>query len=619
MTRDARGRGRRLVRATAVLSASVLAFEIALMRVLLVASWHHFAFLVISLALLGFGVSGTVLALARPWLLRAPARWLFAIVLATAVAMVACTQLAQRIEVEAAIVPALLGGQVARWLLYWGLLTIPFLLGAAGIGLALMAAGDRIGAVYGANLLGSATGAIAAPGLMVLLPPAVLPAATALVALLAAVPLRAWTRPGRAVAWLAVTAGLAGWLLAERPHVRPDPWKDAALLARLQAQGSAWRIAMSHGPRSLVEAWGSDLFHDVPFAGPDTVPPPIAALVQDGHRTGAVLQVDSAAEAAVMDGTLMALPYELAPARPRVALLGATGGANAWLAVRRGASETLFVQPDGRLLEVLRLLRGPPAAPRGGAVLEAPSVRVAVAEPRHFVERPPGRFDVIQLVGLQGTAAGTGGVGGLGQDHLVTVEGLTACLEALTDDGVLFACRGIQTPPRDNVKLLATLVEALRRTGRRPGRHLVVVRDFLGVCTIARSSPWTADDLARVRAACAERQLTPVWFEGIGRDELNRPDALPGPEPGVDWYTEATRRLLSPEAASFIDAWAYDIRPPTDDRPFFHDFCRLGSLGALRDAYGDLWLTRTELAFLFVIAATGAVAVAGAVLILTPL
>ncbi|MHC4949243.1 MAG: hypothetical protein ACYTG1_13475, partial [Planctomycetota bacterium] len=172
---------------------------------------------------------------------------------------------------------------------------------------------------------------------------------------------------------------------------------------------------------------------------------------------------------------------------------------------------------------------------------------------------------------------------------------------------------------RDNVKLLATLVEALRRTGRRPGWHLVVVRDFLGVCTIARSSPWTAGEIERVRAACADRQLTPVWYEGIRREELNHPDALPGPEPGVDWYTEATRRLLSPEADAFIDAWAYDIRPPTDDRPFFHDFCRLGSLGALRDAYGDLWLTRTELAFLFVLAATAAVAVAGAVLILAPL
>ena len=39
-------------------SAGLLGFELSLMRVLLVASWHHFAFVVVSLALVGFGASG---------------------------------------------------------------------------------------------------------------------------------------------------------------------------------------------------------------------------------------------------------------------------------------------------------------------------------------------------------------------------------------------------------------------------------------------------------------------------------------------------------------------------------------------------------------------------------
>ncbi|GAI47516.1 unnamed protein product, partial [marine sediment metagenome] len=40
-----------------LLSAATLLFEITLTRVFSVAQWYHFAFMVVSLALLGFGAS----------------------------------------------------------------------------------------------------------------------------------------------------------------------------------------------------------------------------------------------------------------------------------------------------------------------------------------------------------------------------------------------------------------------------------------------------------------------------------------------------------------------------------------------------------------------------------
>ncbi|MGD9000842.1 MAG: hypothetical protein PVF75_10530, partial [Granulosicoccaceae bacterium] len=47
----------------ALVSASALAYEIILMRLFSIAQWHHFAYMIISLALLGFGASGTFLSL----------------------------------------------------------------------------------------------------------------------------------------------------------------------------------------------------------------------------------------------------------------------------------------------------------------------------------------------------------------------------------------------------------------------------------------------------------------------------------------------------------------------------------------------------------------------------
>src|SRR3989304_5902894 len=51
-----------LLLALLLVSAATLAYELALMRAFSLTLWHHFAYMVISIALLGFGASGTFLA-----------------------------------------------------------------------------------------------------------------------------------------------------------------------------------------------------------------------------------------------------------------------------------------------------------------------------------------------------------------------------------------------------------------------------------------------------------------------------------------------------------------------------------------------------------------------------
>ncbi len=343
-------------------------------------------------------------------------------------------------------------------------------------------------------------------------------------------------------------------------------------------------------------------------------------ILTDGHLAGSVLDITDASDAAVMDRTLMAFAYDLVvpgPDGPVVALLGETGGTNIWLAVRRHADSIDVVQPD---VNVIRMLRGP-MRDMGGTVLDLPGVRVTIADPRFFVERGARRYDLIQIPQLEASAAGSGGVGGLGENHLLTVQGLAACLDRLSSGGILALTRGIQTPPRDNFKLLATVIAALRLRGvDEPLDHIVIVRDYLAVSTLVRSLPWTPERYAAARVAIELRQLTPVWLEGVPERELNQPDALPPAPDGVgDLYHWAAGRLGSVRADRFIDDWVFDIRPPTDDRPFFADFGRLASIGAMREAYGELWLTRAELAFLFVLTTAVIVSVAGAVATLLPL
>ena len=51
--------------AIGLLSACVLAYEVLLTRLLSIVLWHHFAYMIISAAMLGYGASGTALTLLK--------------------------------------------------------------------------------------------------------------------------------------------------------------------------------------------------------------------------------------------------------------------------------------------------------------------------------------------------------------------------------------------------------------------------------------------------------------------------------------------------------------------------------------------------------------------------
>lgn len=597
-------------------SCGLLGYEISLMRVLLLASWHHFAFLVITAALVGFGASGTALTLFRPWFIRAGGRNLSLLIAATAVSFVLATGAAQLVPVETRIVPALLARTVLEWILYWSLLSAPFFLGATAIGLALVLAGPRLPVVYASNLAGSAAGACLALLAMRVMPPMWLPV---LMGAVAVTGLFAKGLRKRAAAWV-LAGALAAALLAifGLPRsVRVDPFKYGRYVEDLAREGRAVLEERAYGPRAVVEVYSGDAFHELAFLSGRRAPPDLLAVTMDGHWAGSVLRVRDQEGAAVVEHTLMAAPYALAPSEPSVLILGEVGGANVWLALRHDAERIHVVQPNEELIELLLgKLRG-----EGGNVFDMPGVTVIAREPRHYVDHARDRYDLVQIASLESWVVASGGMGGLQQDNLLTVEGLRACLERLEPDGVLFACRAVETLPRDNAKLIATLSESLRTLGaERPDAHFAVVRDFLAVCTMVKRSPWTPGEIANVRRLCNDRDLTPVYFPGVRDDELNYPDELPGPpEESGDWLHHAAMTLLSDDAADFIQKWPFDLRPPTDDRPFFDNFGKLSSVRLFMRTYGDLWLTRTELAFLFVLGAAAIVAISGALLTVIPL
>src|SRR5438445_10517869 len=131
----AQRRPRMTLVALALTSAGLLAYEVLLTRLFSIIQWHHFAYMVISIALLGYGVSGTFLAFAQDRL-RRRFTTVFALCAALfAVSAVAGFAAAQRLPFNALAViwePS----QLLYLLALYALFMVPFACGATCVGLA---------------------------------------------------------------------------------------------------------------------------------------------------------------------------------------------------------------------------------------------------------------------------------------------------------------------------------------------------------------------------------------------------------------------------------------------------------------------------------------------------
>ena len=143
-----------LYASVALASAAAIALQIAIMRIFAVGSWSHFGSLVVSLAMLGFGVSSVVLCLAERWF---AAHWRTAAGCALASfgpLAVGVDLIAQQIPFNAIFIisdPAQKWRLAANFVLYMA----PFLAGALFLGIVFVRAGEAFGRAYFADLAGA--------------------------------------------------------------------------------------------------------------------------------------------------------------------------------------------------------------------------------------------------------------------------------------------------------------------------------------------------------------------------------------------------------------------------------------------------------------------------------
>jgi SAM-dependent methyltransferase len=578
---------RSLATAISLLSGASLAYEILLIRLFSIVEWHHLAFLIISLALLGYGASGTLLALARERVSAAVCAALFG---ATSIG---AFLIAQRLELNSLEI-FWSTRQFGRLFLLYLLFAVPFFCAAMAIGLTLTKYAAESPRLYRADLIGGGVSAAAATALLFVVHPVTALQGVAMLGFVSAALFNAGQasacpprprgrlKPALRLAALGIVA-----VLGARPLLLPLRMSQFKELSHALRIPQAKIIDERSSPHGLLTAVASPAvpFRHAPglsLAFTGEIPEQLGVFTDGGGMTPIVRGRDLA----YLDFLPTAVAY-VAP-RKKVAIVGAGGGSEVLNALAHGAEEVTAVELNPQLVELVRELGGPYGHPR---------VRVVTAEARRFIRESNEQYDAIQLalVGTHGASAA--GVQAVSESYLYTVEAMRELLAHLRPGGVLVVTRWMQAPPREIVKLLATAVAA---NGR-----FVLIRGWNTATLIVKRDDFTPAELAAIRAFCDERSFD--VDHPPGGEVFN---VVEGPS-----LSDAAAALLE-DPEDFYERYKFNVRPATDERPYFFHAFRWSALPELLQIRARALL---EWGYLVLVAGLAQALIASLALILLPL
>jgi spermidine synthase len=491
---------------------------------------------------------------------------------------------------------------------------VPFFFAACCIGLAFSCRRSSISRIYFFDLLGAGLGATLIIGLLFVLSPQ-----NALI-VLAALALSASIFVGaRLTARKTLIAMQAFWFVA-LVFGLPQDWLGMRL-SEYKGLSQAMQVVDSKVLTSLSSPLGlltvvespQVPFRDAPGLSFNTqfIPPEQLAVFTDGDAMSVITRFDGKlGTLGYLGDVTAALPYQLLT-EPNVLILGAGGGTDVLLALYNGAARIDAVELNPQMTELVKVTY----ADFAGHLYDDSRVTVYTKEARGFVAQSSDQYDLIHVGLLDSFAASGSGVQALNESYLYTVEAIRQYLKHTAPGGMLAVTRWLKLPPRDSLKLVATVIEALRLEGvAHPGQQLALIRSWNTSTLLVRNGEFTKSDIDVLREFARSHSFDTAFYPSMPASDANRFNLLPQP-----YLYEGTSALLGENAGDFIKRYKFNIAPATDNQPYFFHFLKWSALPEFMTLLRRGGAGLIEWGYLIVIATLVQAVIAGAVLIVLPL
>src|SRR5579862_6545726 len=557
-------------------SFAALLLELSLTRLFSVVLFYHFAFLAISIALLGLGAGGVFAYVLKHRLREFGTRDLAAcLCAANSVLVVVVLEIVLYVPVALDVT----GKNFLRLTVLYLTAAIPFFLTGLLFSDLFARESNRIPRLYGADLCGGA------------------------LACLAVVPLLNWLGGPNAILMSAIALAAAAVLWAESVAAR----RNAALLALALVV----LTAANYSGRLIDVVYAKGMFRDpawVEFARWNA----FSRVEVDRQGQGKVIVIDADASTYIMnaevarwhetawENALMSAPPALANVlRPhgQFAIIGPGGGVDVLRAVANGSPSVTGIEINPIIANAIMQGR---YADYSQHLYQRPDVHIHVGDGRSFLRSTTQQFDVVQMTLVDTWASTAAGAFALSENNLYTVEAFREYFDRLKPDGMIAITRWEFRQPREALRVVAVAMEALHRLGvANPARNFIVAsegaldEDGIPVVVLAKKTAFTS----------AEETTVITHF-----DHYSKLHALYVPsQPGQNPFSAL---IAANDPYAFARSYAYNVTPVSDNAPFFFFTLKAAQvLGELGLRHGIDWKVNLGVLVLLLVLVISIVAV----------
>src|SRR5271167_1963464 len=515
-------------------AGAVIALQIDIMRVFAVGSWAHFGSLVVSLAMLGFGLTSAVMTIAKDWFSR---HWRVAATVALGLfgpLAVGANLYVQQLGFNAIFIVSDPG---QKWKLLQMFLAelAPFLAGAVFLGCVFLKSNRTFGRVYFADLAGAGLCGLVFLLAMYVFVPANLIAAPLGLWLAACL---AWAMgPGGGMAL--IPYALAG-ALAFGGHFALAPAFGLKTLAVNDYKGVAYarkfpdakRVYESASPFGYLEAYSSSYLHFAPglsdnagFSLPAMPANAYLGLYIDSDGPIGIMRDLTDKETAYFRFLPMVYPY-IIKSSPKTFIIQFGGGISTEVALHSGAQGVTIAEGNRAVLDAFR---GDVIRKFTGDILS--KVRVIDYEGRHFLAQTNERFDVIDLSLADSVGLSNPGGFAIVEKFSYTKEAMETYMRALAPGGVLSVTLwNKEEPPKSVLKLYATMAAAAREVDpAHMANSFFVASSYLSTATVLyKNGGFTPDEIDKLRAHTRAMSFDEIYSPGLFYDASQTDSTLAG-------------------------------------------------------------------------------------------
>jgi hypothetical protein len=519
---------------------SGLVLEVSITRIFSAAIWYHFAFVAVSVALVGLGASGLVV---QHGVKKLRGKW------AEDLTIFSAWGITIFIPITLFVMHAL-ASQVIYLPLFMALFSVPFFFVGIIISAAFSAFGSVAGRLYAADLVGASAGALLVVLFLMLTGGE---GATLIVGLIAAIGGTIFSSIAKntrklIISFIFVAFAISLILLNHATQIfaiptDPTAHKDLPMYLREHP-----------GSKIVKTQWNSFSRIDV-VEGGEGNEGLVAKVFIDGGAGTNIISWDGNTESRQELSTWMQyLPFKMMQ-DPKVLVIGSGGGRDVVAALVSGSKDVTSVEINPIIYDTVKSY-----GERAGNVYSHQYVSSYVDEGRSFITRSSEKYDIIYIPFVDTWASVSSGGLSVSENFLYTVQGFQQYYDHLTDRGKIVTVRWLIDAPR----FITTYAKLLEQNGVPQDqlyRHLIMVtsdsytQDPSVTMVIFSKLPFTDEEIKFFSESFSQYDYKPILLPG----QIMR-------EP----YPALLNGKIQLE--QFYDLFKTKVYPVTDDNPYFLSF-----------------------------------------------